>query len=173
MSETNPFALLGLPLRFDVDARALRSAWMRRAAEVHPDTDGSLDPSLDPSIALNEAYRALSDPSTRARVMLRLLGAPDVDERALPEGFLFEMVALRERVDEAGGDTTVLSGLRNEAENRRREAYATVAAAFTEVNGSGPISAEATQRVVTALNVARSFDRVLEQLDREAGLRED
>jgi molecular chaperone HscB len=168
MSGTNPFELLGVPKRFDLDARVVRTAWMRRAADAHPDADGALDPSL----AINEAYRKLCDPATRATALLLARNAPAVDERRLPDGFLLEMVALRERVDEAAGDAALLAELRAEADGRRSEAFAEIANAFSESGQGESLSMDVAQRVVTALNVARSFDRMLEQLDRESGLSE-
>jgi len=33
----NPFDALGLERRFDLDERAIRGAWLRRAAALHPD----------------------------------------------------------------------------------------------------------------------------------------
>jgi len=163
MTTEDPFALLGLDRRFDLDARALRAAWMRRIAAAHPDAEGAAAEAA----RLNEAQRALADPLSRAALLLRLAGAPATDERALPDGFLVEMMELREAADEARGDDVRLDALAAEARARREAALAEIGEAFAAA--PTPIDAAAARRVRVGMNVVRSFDRMLEQLERERG----
>ncbi|MFZ9881011.1 MAG: iron-sulfur cluster co-chaperone HscB C-terminal domain-containing protein, partial [Phycisphaerales bacterium] len=115
MTTEDPFVLLGLERRFDLDARALRAAWMRRIATAHPDAEGGAAEAA----RLNAAQRELADPLSRAGLLLRLGGAPATDERELPAGFLVEMMELREAADEAEGDAARREALAADARARR------------------------------------------------------
>jgi curved DNA-binding protein CbpA len=162
----DPFALLGLAPRHSLSAAELRSAWMRRAAAAHPDANGGVDESA----ALNDAYRLLSDPIARALALLELRGAPAGDDRALPPGFLLELVELRERVDACGVASPELGVVRGEVVELRARAIAEISESLDAAPAGGtPLDASVAQAVRTAVNVVRSYDRVLEQLDREAG----
>lgn len=86
----------------------------------------------------------------------------------MPDGFLLEMMELREQADAAQGDAQAMGSLRAEATLRRGEAIERVARCFEPI-GEGPISSESVQTVLMELNVIRAFDRMLEQLEREAG----
>lgn len=161
--QLDPFETLGVEPDFALDARGLRAAWLRHASASHPDASGSLGASA----RANEAYRMLIDPVGRALALLARRRAPQVDERALPPGFLMDLMELRERVDAAGSDDERRL-VRAEATEGREEAIRRIAAAFGQ-SGAGAMAAEQAQAVHTAINVLRSFDRVIEQLDREAG----
>lgn len=160
----DPFQALGLPARFRLDAQELRKAWMRRVSQVHPDALGS---SAEGTYA-NDAFRQLSDPISRAHAMLRHRGAPAADERAMPDGFLLEMMDLREQADAARGDADAVASLRAEAVRRRDDAIERIASVFDSA-AAAPFATESTQAVLVELNVVRAFDRMLEQLEREAG----
>jgi DnaJ-domain-containing protein 1 len=160
----NPFAVLGLEPTFDVDPRRLRAVWLQKAALHHPDAVGVGTEST----CANDALRQLSDPLQRAEVMLRLTGAPTVDERALPPGFLLEIMDLRERADEAHGDEQATSELVGEATDRRQAALETIGGVFRAARAR-PMEAVEALEIRTQLNVVRSFDRMLEQLARERG----
>ena len=162
-SSTDPFEVLGLPPRFRLDAQELRRAWMRRVSQVHPDAAGSVG---DGTYA-NDSFRVLADPITRAQALLLRLGAPGGDERAMPGGFLMEMMELRERADAASGDAIALASLRSHARETRSEAIERIALHFESV-GEPPMTASVAQAIRVELNVVRAFDRMLEQLDREA-----
>ena len=163
-SPRDPFLILGLPARYRVDAQELRRAWMRRVAQVHPDAAGS---ALESTYA-NDAFRVLSDPIGRAQALLGRLGAPSGDDRAMPQEFLLEMMELREEADAAQGDIPSTVALRAEANRRRGDAIERIASVF-DAASDGSISPDAAQAVRTELNVVRAFDRMLEQLEREAG----
>lgn len=157
----SPFALLGVQPRFDLDLRQLRAMWMQRAAGSHPDAAGEVQASA----VVNDAYRALLDPIERAIQLLAVRHAPSVDVGRMPDGFLLEMIELREQADaesEAGRPALVA-----EAQRRRAEAIDAVRSIFGTADGEA-MSAEEAQAVHTQLNVVRAFDRMLEQLAREA-----
>jgi molecular chaperone HscB len=104
----NHFELFGLPERFRVDARALDEAYRRLQAQVHPDrhahgTDADKRVALQTSALVNEAYRALREPVTRAEYLLTLHGIDPRDETdtQLPMDFLERQLERREQAAEA------------------------------------------------------------------------
>lgn len=119
--QPNPFELLNLPMRFDVDAKALHKAFIHQSAANHPDrfTD-PLDQAdaADRSAAINKAYLVLKDPFQRAGAMISLLAdKPVADSKQLPQGLLMEMMEIREELEEAQAD-------KNEAELARLKQWA-------------------------------------------------
>jgi len=164
MRRSDAFQILGVDARFDLSPRELRAAWMRRAAAAHPDAAGAIDDSA----RVNDAMRILSDPVQRAQALLELRGASEVDARVLPQDFLLEMMELRERADGCAGDAARTEELRAEAMSRREAAVAGIAAGFAE-SGAGAIDEARARRIAEGIGIIRSFDRMVEQLDRELG----
>lgn len=160
--DSDPFRILGIEPRFDLEPRELRGQWMRRAAAVHPDSAGAADESA----RVNEAYRRLIDPRNRAVELMAVRQAPPVDVRALPEGFLAEMMELREVADGARQDPTVAGSLRQRAQEATAEALGRIGAAFAR-GDRGPLAPADAQEIWMQVNVLRAFERMLEQLDRE------
>lgn len=103
---------------------------------------------------LNEAKRVLEDPERRANALLAKLGGPSKEEdRSLPEGFLMEMMEVREQMEEDGAAGR---GKWEEwAKERRGEAIEEVGAMFRERR-----LAEVRRR----LNAWRYIERMMEQL---------
>src|SRR5215813_13546404 len=62
MSDRDYYDVLGVPRSADADA--LKSAYRKRAKEVHPDCQGGCE---DKFKELNEAYAVLADPQRRAQ----------------------------------------------------------------------------------------------------------
>lgn len=116
----NHFELLGLPVRWRIDAQALERAYRELQREVHPDRyagapDHDKRLALQASARVNEAYRTLNDPVGRAEYLLRLRGVDataETDTR-LPVGFLTRQLERREAADEAQSahDTAALEAL--------------------------------------------------------------
>lgn len=106
----DPFVLLGVPLTMDLDERELERRYLERSRESHPDYHRDASPEqqlavLDDSARLNDAYRTLRDPWTRAEAILRLRD-PNVLERTkqLCPIFLSEAMELAEEVATAAED---------------------------------------------------------------------
>lgn len=104
----NHFELFGLPVRFRVDAEALDRAYRALQAQVHPDrhatgNDTERRIALQSSARVNEAYRALRDPSERAAHLLALRGvvAQDEADTQLAVEFLEKQLERREQASEA------------------------------------------------------------------------
>src|SRR5690242_15612371 len=80
------FELLGLEARFDLTAGEVRAAYLARVGGVHPDRGGD---ESEGAAGLNAAKTALSDPESRANLLLARMGGPSKEiNRELPEGFL-------------------------------------------------------------------------------------
>jgi len=140
----DPFALLGVPASYALDAAVLRSALLRGSAESHPDRF-AMAPEAERIAAetrmttLNAAFRTLSDPLRRAEALLRRTGA-DTADRSAPPDFLMEMLELREAVE--GGDTTAADTLRDReaaAMDGLAEDFAAWEAAGMPDDGAAPL----------------------------------
>jgi molecular chaperone HscB len=107
----NHFELFSLPLRYRVDAAALERAYRALQADVHPDRHAAADDArkriaLQASARVNEAYRALKDPVTRAEYLLHIRGVDATSETdsRLEVAFLTRQLERREMADEAVGN---------------------------------------------------------------------
>lgn len=176
VSANDPFDLLGLEARFDLDPAALQRAYLARAALVHPDRDRSAPrtharPGVpattgEPASArLNEARQTLADPEKRAHALLRrLAGSPLPPDRSMPDGFLAEMLETRERMeaDRARGPAA-MDAWHAWAEQRRRGHLQRVAALFAGM--ASPPAADALAALRRELNAWRYTERLIEQID--------
>jgi molecular chaperone HscB len=116
----NHFELFGLPARYSFDAADLDRAYRALQHEVHPDRhagggEAEQRLALQSSARVNEAYRALKDPVTRAQYLLSLHGieAFSENETALPVDFLERQLERREAAEAALGrrDADALAAL--------------------------------------------------------------
>ncbi len=132
--EADYFACFGIPRSYALDRDLLESRYLEISREVHPDrfAGGSARQqrlAVERSSLVNQAYRTLRDPVQRAEYLVKL-GGIDLD-RSDPEGgapdpgqgFLIEMIELRESLEEAAkGGPAVLDGLRVTIEERQEQA---------------------------------------------------
>ena len=120
------FVLFGLPEHFALDRADLDARWRRLQGEVHPDrfaAEGAAAQrvAMQWSVRVNEAYRRLREPLSRAGYLCELRGAPIDAERntAMPAAFLLQQMGWREALDDARNDADALAAL--DAEVRRTE----------------------------------------------------
>lgn len=163
----DPFTLLGLEPSFDLDRDSINRAYRVRAAAAHPDladSDRAATASTD-SATLNEARATLADSERRANALLdRLGGPPASDDRSLPDGFLMEMMDVRQRAEEECVSKEGHAAWEAWAAQRRADAIQAVSEMFSRAMSDGPKSpvlAELRQ----ALNAWRYIERMIEQLD--------
>ena len=104
----NHFELLGLPLKFAVDAARLERGYRELQTRVHPDrfaasTEAERRVAMQWAARANEAYRTLRDPLERARYLLQLKGFDTGEESntSMPPDFLMQQMEWREGVAEA------------------------------------------------------------------------
>ena len=161
----DPFATLGLPPRYDLDADELERRVLALSSELHPDrfTDPLEQADAAERIAaVNHAHRTLRDPATRAAALLDLHDEPGGDDKALPPELLMGVMEVREALEEAtaAGDQAELERLRRWAEDQRDQRLAEIAELFdaTPVDGAA---------VRVQLNALRYATRMLEQMPDE------
>ena len=134
MAGDDHFSLFGLPARFDLDARALESAWRAVAAQVHPDRYATASPAerrvaMQWAARANEAYRQLRDPLLRARYLCEQAGVDLQTESntSMDGAFLMQQMTWREMLDDARGDAAALAALQAELQQARDAMRATLA----------------------------------------------
>ena len=116
-SLTDYFQVLGVDRRFDLDADQLRKKFLALNRHAHPDFHTSDTPevrelSLRVASTVNDAYRTLSDPVSRAEYLLELLGGPSsAADKSTPDGLVAEMMDLQEQIDEAPDKTRLAATL--------------------------------------------------------------
>ncbi|MDP1663057.1 MAG: iron-sulfur cluster co-chaperone HscB C-terminal domain-containing protein [Phycisphaerales bacterium] len=158
------FDLLGLEARFDLTPERVRAAYLARAGAVHPDAvPGGEDGA---AAALNAAKTAVSDPETRANLLLARLGGASSDvSRALPDGFLMKMMEAREGMEEAASrrDGAAIERWRGWAE-RERDGHIARVGALLEAARLGKPTGVGLSEVRQELNAWRYIERMLEQI---------
>jgi molecular chaperone HscB len=107
----NDFVLFGLPERFALDRAELDARWRKLQGSAHPDkfaAEGAAAQraAMQWSVRINEAYRRLREPLSRAAYLCELRGAPIAahDNTAMPADFLMQQMAWREALDDAQGE---------------------------------------------------------------------
>lgn len=167
----DPFAVLGIEARFDLDPAAVRAAFRDRAAAMHPDR--AADPAARATLArasaeLAEAQRVLLDPVRRGEALLASLGG--AAPASPPSGeFLVEMMEIREGIDAAAGDPGGLEGIRIEIDDRFGLACDRLSATLFELSGpcGRPETDRAGERRIAAeiLGVMRYLQRLRRAVD--------
>lgn len=153
----NDFQLFGLEARFAQDRAAVDERWKQLQREVHPDRFAAQGAAaqrvaMQWSVRINEAYRRLKDPLSRAAYLCELRGAPIDAERntAMPADFLVEQMAWREALDDAR-DEADLDALQQRLDAARAERLAAIADALDQ--RSDP--ADAAQQVRALMFIER------------------
>lgn len=168
-SPTDPFTLLGLPREFEVDPRQLQAAYLKRSSALHPDRFP--DPIVQAEVArqsavINDARATLSNDEERANVLLTLLGGPTKEQdKSLTDGFLVEMMQVREEMEVAlaSDDPGERTRLEKWAQSQRQEYFQRIAVMFDEVKRAPNPST--LREIRRALNAWRYLERMIEQLD--------
>jgi molecular chaperone HscB len=169
----NPFSIFSLTHSFDLDPAELHRRFIKASSANHPDRftdpDDQAD-AADASASINEAYRTLVNPESRANALLDLLGGPAREnDSSLPAGFLVDIMDVRERLDEAveANDRPTLAQLREWAKAAQAEHLKKIAALFRTAQQTGISDAargEALRAVRLELNALRYFERMIEQM---------
>jgi len=135
----DPFEILGLPRRYDVDLAAAEKTHRELSRALHPDKHAGGGASerkysLNKAVAVNEAWRIVRDPIKRAESLFALLGI-SVGEGAEPKAdpeFLMDMMEQREALEEAKAnqDTAALRALGQVIEPKQKTAQQELAEGF-------------------------------------------
>lgn len=168
----DPFALLGLARRFELNPADLQSAYLRRSAALHPDR--LLDPLEQAQAAveaarINDARAVLADGEQRANALLRLLGGPAKElDKSLPDGFLVEMLEVRQEMEQRlqTGDLAERQALEEWAQGQRAQFRKVVGDLFAAVAHDGSAqNPDVLRQLRMQLNAWRYIERMIEQLD--------
>lgn len=104
---TNHFELFGLAPRFKIDLGSLEQSYRRLQVELHPDRHASENESerrlsLQLSTKINDAYRALLNPASRAQCLIELAGKSETElAAAVSPAFLMAQMEWRETIEQA------------------------------------------------------------------------
>jgi molecular chaperone HscB len=161
---SDPFDFFSIEPRFDLDESGLQRRFIELSAAHHPDR--FTDPheqalAAERSAEVNEAYRILRDPESRANALLRRLGgSTSSDDKSLPPDLLMEMMEVRERQEQAQstGDAATLAELRQWAADQRHQRAAAA---------SPPDRPPLLDATRLELNALRYIERMIEQLPHE------
>jgi molecular chaperone HscB len=102
---TDYFAFFGLPRKLALDEAALEKNFYSLSRQLHPDyfmnaTDAERQSSIERSSMLNDAYRALREPVSRAKYLLSLEGFKEAEKKSPPPDLLEEVFELNMQVEE-------------------------------------------------------------------------
>lgn len=168
---SDAFGLLGLPPRFDVDARQLEAAFFERSKELHPDKFATAPAAervaaLSKSRALNDAYQLLKREGSRAEYLLAQHGHVIGDNERLDPALVMELLEQREelQLQRDRGNMAEVERLCEAMRTRRRVTLDAVKAGFaaTPTDYAG---------IKHQLILLRYIERYLEECD--AALDED
>jgi molecular chaperone HscB len=170
------FELLGLPVRFAVDAARLEHGYRELQSQVHPDRFAAASEperrvAMQWATRANEAYRTLRDPLERARYLLHLKGYDTGEETntSMPPDFLMQQMEWREAVaaGRAAHDARGLRKLHGELSEERGEMLRLLERALdAEANFDAGCSLVRKLRFLEKLD--EEIDAALEPLGQEA-----
>lgn len=159
------FELFGLPERQRLDRAELDARWKALAAQVHPDRHvgqgaGAQARAMQWALRVNEAYRRLRDPLSRAAYLCELRGAPIAAESNthMCRSFLVEQMDWREQLDEATGEAEI-DALQLSVKRRQAGLFDTAARELDDEGGSPARAAEAVRSLMFV-------DRFLQDIER-------
>jgi molecular chaperone HscB len=150
------FAALGVARRFELDDAELDARYRELSRKLHPDRFARADArqrmwSMQATTTLNQAYKRLKAPLARAEALLAL-GGLTIGENEQVEGpLLFEIMELRERLEEQRD----VAAVQATAREKRDAALAEVARGFAAAAPNLPA-------IKAALIAIRYYDRLLE-----------
>ena len=146
--DDNDFVLFGLPECFALDRADLDGRWRQLQGSAHPDrfaAEGAVAQRLAMqwSVRINEAYRRLREPLSRAAYLCELRGAPIAahSNTAMPGDFLMQQMAWREALDDAADDAE-LAALDAEVRSTERDLLAQLATLLDGASASPTLAAE-------------------------------
>ncbi|MFN7835502.1 MAG: Fe-S protein assembly co-chaperone HscB [Burkholderiaceae bacterium] len=149
----NDFELFGLTPGFAIDADALQQTFLRLQARLHPDKFGQADQAaqrlaLQWATRINEAYRRLREPVSRAVYLCELRGvAVGADTSIpLPGDFLMQQIEWREALAQAA-DAPTLDLLQTQVEQVAGDLLRRIGVAFDETHDY-PTAATLTRQLM-------------------------
>lgn len=143
---SDPFELLGVPARYDLDLSELAQRQRELGRALHPDRYAGRGVSerrqaLGKAIEVNEAARLLKDPVKRAELLLTRYGVSvgEAAERTADPDFLMEIMELREELGELrrARNASGVEALCQSVEARQRSVVERLERGFDELLATG------------------------------------
>ena len=169
----NHFELLGLDPFFGIDTGQLDRAYRELQAKVHPDRFAHMPEaeqrlSMQWATRVNEAYRTLKHPLSRAQYLLELHGidARHESNTVMPAQFLMEQMEWREAAMEARAaeDTAELERMHHRLRSQADGLFAEIETDIDRrENYAG--AADAVRRLMFVLKLKDEIDEALESLE--------
>ncbi len=169
------FQMLGVPRQFDLDEKLLHEKFLALNRHAHPDFHAEETPevqqlSLQVSATVNDAYRTLNDPASRADYLLTLLGGKtSADDKSVPDGFLETMMMMQEEISDAttADDREQVEALGEALHNQHDGLLKRIAALFTDIEPASacePIRENLLAEMRRNLNAVSYVRKLLTQL---------
>lgn len=168
----DPFSVLGLEARFDLDMKALEARHRDLSSALHPDRylgrpSAERQLLLGKAIEVNDARRALLDPVRRAEALLALRGV-ELSEGTEPKPsprFLMEMMELREELQAHAAHKNLLmtEELRRDVENREKRVILALTQAFKKLTPDTSPAPETVTEIRSKLGELRYYRRLIEE----------
>jgi molecular chaperone HscB len=181
---SNPFETLGISPAFALDIAQLEERQRDLNRVMHPDRHAGKGPaerrqSLSRSMDVNQAYRVLRDPGSRAEALFELLGIHEQGERTINDpALLGDMLEQRELLDEARRDKdkgrlTTLAQHMKARQTKIEEALGQAFRPLLEYSSSGDPRAtrgpevDAARRLFSELKYLRRFGEEVAAIEDE------
>lgn len=166
------FEILGLTKSYELDKVDFEDRYLTLSKVTHPDRYQNLSETqktkiLNLSAQINGSYFSLKNDLTRAQLVLDHLISDGInlDEKALPQNFLFEVLEIREEMDEDSTDHDRLEEIESEVEVLRKTTHKHIEKIFQELTKLNVLDINHLQDVQTKLNTISYYDRILEQIE--------
>jgi molecular chaperone HscB len=167
----DPFATLGVPRRFRLDAKLLEQRHRDLSRALHPDRFAQSSPaerklSIEKASAVNDAFRALKNPQSRANALLASAGRPVEEHARADQALLLQVMELREQLEalrDRPDRATAMEPLRAEVAAEVAKAEGVIADAF-DASDALP-TGEPLERAYQAVVKLRYLYRFLEEAD--------
>ena len=150
----NYFEIFALTPHFEIDLDDLEKKYLEFQREFHPDNASSAD--IEQSIAINEAYKILKSPLSRASYILQLNGIDLENDSNAPRpdmATLEEILELQEQVAEIAAD---------EIENLKKELNLKIKSLLKKA--ALELDAQDFKKAAQVLIKAKYFDKTLRDL---------
>ena len=176
-TKPNFFEALGLPPNYVQNSQQVETKYQRLLGEIHPDFYAHLQTwekrqSLESTSILNNAFKTLQNPLSRAEYLLSLLAqSSELNSRALPPQFLEEVFELQEKLDELlaqESQSQELLQLERDFQARLEQSYQQIENLFSEMP-KAPTVAQ-LQTIQTQLNASRYIQRLAERSSLQVSL---
>ncbi|MFM2419939.1 MAG: hypothetical protein RL385_4662 [Pseudomonadota bacterium] len=168
------FDVLQVPARFSLDVADLEARYRELQRALHPDRfvhaqASERRESLSRAMAVNEAYRVMTDDLRRAELLLTRAGRRASTTDPVEPELLMEIMELREELAEARAARNMGAARRLSADvaERERKLHSVLVAAFDGSAAVDPALLEQAQRALGRMRYYRRFQDEVATLEDE------